>query len=499
MNRKMQEMFSIRQRQERWLSECLNRNAKSNYAKRYGFEQIKSVEAYQKQVPLVTYEDIAELIQCSAKGEEDVLFAGKPVAFEMTGGSTGGSKLIPYTKESFADIQQALVPWFEETIKRYGIDIYKAYWSISPALCRPQKTQGGIRIGVSDAEYLGQEQSEVLDMMAVVPSWVGKLEGIDAWQTATLYWLIRADTLELISVWSPTFIVRLLDTIETSKKVLLTLFAEGGEVSGHLLEADKGAFERLECYLKEKKSEILWPNLKLISCWKDASSKPFAKQLQERFPYTVIQPKGLISTEGVVTVPHKNGEPLLSLNSGFYEFLDSEGNAFLADEMILGEHYEVVMTTSGGLYRYRSGDLVVYEGKNEGTPIVRFIGRRGVVSDMVGEKLTDAFVQQALSSIEGFSMLVANAAEIPHYYVVRECADIALSVTSIEAKLQENPQYAYARNMGQLGKLEVIVQKDMMSLYIDYKTALGSRVGDIKFPSLQTDKAWLQMIKKEQR
>ena len=52
------------------------------------------------------------------------------------------------------------------------------------------------------------------------------------------------------------------------------------------------------------------------------------------------------------------------------------------------------MTTGSGLYRYRTGDLV--EVGTDGRAI-RFIGRTGNVSDLVGEKLSEAQVTRAFA------------------------------------------------------------------------------------------------------
>jgi hypothetical protein len=45
----------------------------------------------------------------------------------------------------------------------------------------------------------------------------------------------------------------------------------------------------------------------------------------------------------------------------------------------MGRTYAIILTTSGGLYRYRIGDLV--EGIVQ-CPILRFCGRENNVSDM---------------------------------------------------------------------------------------------------------------------
>ena len=70
-------------------------------------------------------------------------------------------------------------------------------------------------------------------------------------------------------------------------------------------------------------------------------------------------------------------------------------------ELIAGTQYEVVMTTSGGLYRYRTGDCVVCEGFADKLPVLRFSGRRGLTCDIVGEKLHESFVLSCLKDVRG--------------------------------------------------------------------------------------------------
>ncbi len=489
----------LRAQQEEWLFACLKRNEESLYGSKHSFKDIDTVASYQSQVPLIRYEDIASLIARIAEGEDNLLFSGSPVAFEVTGGSSSGGKLIPYTKESFTDFQRAVLPWLMQVSHYHGIGAKAAYWSISPALRVVEKTSGGIAIGVSDTAYFGEEAGDGFAATLAVPQWVGELHDLDDWQRATLYWLLCSAELELISVWSPTFLLRLLEVLNERQEAISGLLREGGIVDDHYLSSHKEAYERLQCYLQAGDTRLLWPNLRLISCWEDAMSKPFAKRLRALFPYVAFQPKGLISTEGVVTVPDIEGYPLLSAESGFYEFVDAEEKVHLADGLTEGESYEVVMTTNGGLYRYRSGDMVRYEGMRAGLAVLRFMGRNGITSDMVGEKLDEVFVQGALAEAEGFAMLVPQRGEMPRYLLVSEDITIKTRVRETEANLFKNPQYAYARKIGQLAPLEAVVMDNMMTRYIDYKSAMGSRIGDIKIPVLQTDEAWQCIVERELR
>lgn len=482
---------SLRSIQEKWLMDCLRRNGQCEYARLYRFDEINSIEAFRTSVPLVDYEILAPFIERIAAGEADVLFNALPVAFEMTGGSSGGGKLFPYTAETFKDFQRALLPWLGTAFHKYGISHGKGYWAISPALRTARFTNGGIKIGVEDEAYLGESARGAFADSAAVPSWVGELNNFDEWLIATLYWLLRADSLELISVWSPTFLLMLLDGLEKQSGYVARLLEEGGQIGNRHLDSDNEAFERFQIYLRTRDYFSLWPELKLISCWKDGTSRPYYERLVSRFSFVSFQPKGLVSTEAAVTIPDYEDRPVLTAESGFYEFLKSDGECVFAHELLKGEAYEVVLTTSGGLYRYRSGDQVSCEGYAGMLPILRFIGRCGIVSDMVGEKLTDAFVKSAFQPLTGFAMLIPIPDEVPYYLLV---TDEAADTEGIDIALGMNPQYAYARSLGQLGNLRGLVVHDATQRYIRYQIDAGKRAGDIKIPALQPDGRWLNML-----
>ena len=478
------------QKQNRWLFDCIKRNCDTEYGRLYGFKDIHTIKDYQKKVPLVEYEDIASYITRIAKGEDDILFKGKPIAFESTGGSSGGKKLIPYTSEGLRDFRQAISPWFTQISNHYKIDLKLSYWSISPALHNKKRTPRGLKIGVDDTIYLGDEIGNMISN-EIIPKWVAKLNDLHHWRLATLYWLICFDKLELISIWSPTFLLVLIKEMQKEQEILRDLLKHGGKIGKYTVEQNIEALRRFDEYIKYKDTLSLWPNLKLISCWSDAMSKPFAMQLKRVFSHVKLQPKGLISTESVVTMPDIDDSMLLCSQSGFYEFLDSNGDLHLADSLVVDKRYEVIVTTNSGLYRYRSNDMVHYKGRKNNLPILQFVGRKGIVSDMVGEKLNELFVQKVLEDIKGVSMIVAQPQSPTRYLLIGEDSSIESYVDSIEAKLAKNPQYAYARKMGQLEKLKAIVVKNVMKKYIEYKVATKCRVGDIKIPLLHIDNSWI--------
>lgn len=492
--KKIRLLGGIRTRQETWLLDCLKRNQSSAYLMKYGVDERTSLDDFRKRLPLVTYDDLTKYIERVECGEENILFAGMPIAFERTSGSSGGNKLIPYTPYSLADFQAGILPWLADVIDGCGIETGCAYWSISPATRPMEITPAGVHVGLPDGAYLGNDAIESFVELSAVPPWVGSIQSVDAWKMSTLYWLLCRNDLALISVWSPTFFLMLLDALETEHENLLSLLEQGGNIGGHELPPNAHALNRLITYSSTQNARVLWPALKLVSCWADASSKPYFNELKIRLPQAQFQGKGLLSTEGVSTVPDQSGHPVLAVDSGFFEFLDAQEASCFAWELQNGSQYEVVMTTSGGLYRYRTGDIVQCEGYMGDLPVLRFLGRQGLASDIVGEKLTEQFVAACLDDIRGFRMLVPHVQGKPKYVLItdkRMNVDRDSLTASLEMRLSQNVQYGYARRIGQLDAVEVLSVETPLKLFMERMTQSGTRLGDIKVPSLRPEANWL--------
>jgi hypothetical protein len=483
--------------QEQWLLACLHRNRDTVYGRRYNFGDISSTREYQARVPIVEYEDLAGLINVIGAGEADILFAGRPLMFERTSGSRTRDKLIPYSGSGLFDFQSAILPWLAQIIDGFGLIQGSAYWAISPVTRSKEYTPSGIPVGMYDGQYLGEAASTAFAELSAVPWWVADLEDVKDWKIATLYHLLCEPGLRLISVWSPTFLDVLLDGLDEYAPQLHSLLAAGGQLGGHVLEANVAALQRLQGWEKKQDPRdyrILWPRLRLVSCWGDATSAGWYRKLAARFPQSAFQRKGLLATEGVITVPNCSGDPALCMHSGFYEFLDGEGRTLIAGELRAGNSYEVILTTASGLYRYRIGDLVHCDHAAHGAepPILRFIGRTGVSSDLIGEKLTEAFVSQCLSDVEGFAILVPLVADHarPAYRLLldeRLAENHNLILERVEQRLCGNPYYAYARRIGQLGELEACYVHSPLELYMAWAKRSAARLGDIKVQSLRPE------------
>jgi hypothetical protein len=432
-----------------WLEALLARNAHTRYLSRHGSPRTR--ESFRARVPVVSHEDLLPYLESIQSGRQDVLFAGRPVAYERTAGSLGGAKLIPYSPEGLEDFRRALLPWLTESARRFGVT-GRAYLSISPAT-RKAETIGDTPIGLSDGAYLGAPAAAILAELTAVPFEVAELTDVACWRSETVKHLAAAADLEVISCWSPTFFLRLLDELPDPTS--------------------------------------LWPRLKLVSCWAAAGSQPFAAELAARLPHAHLQPKGLMSTECVVTVPDGDGGPILT-SHGFFEF-ERDGRLMLQDELERGETYLVVATTASGLYRYRTGDLVRCDGyAASGRPFLEFVGRGELTSDLVGEKLTEPFVDQCLRSVRGFRMLVPTPQGDGYVLLIDTAA--GADVQHVEERLCANPQYAFARRIGQLKSLRLVEVARLFDRYVEIQLERGARLGDIKLLALRGERSWLQTL-----
>ncbi len=79
------------------LLSIVRKNEGTEYGKRYGFSSIRNISDYQKQVPVIKYEDIRDDVERVVAGEKNILTAENPVMFARTSGTMGKAKYIPVT------------------------------------------------------------------------------------------------------------------------------------------------------------------------------------------------------------------------------------------------------------------------------------------------------------------------------------------------------------------------------------------------------------------
>jgi len=531
---------SVAQTQADVLQAMVAANRDTWFGRRFDFSGIASAADFQKRVPLSTSDDYQSAVERIANGEPGVLTRERPRLLQPTSGSSGAEKLIPYTATLQRQFQRGVATWIADLFQnRPAVRMGRAYWSISPQLGARRISNGGVPIGFDDdAAYLGTLERFALARLLVAPSAIARVTDITAFRYCTLLKLLQAEDLSLISVWSPTFLSSLLSSLECCLEQIIDDIDRGSLRGAAALPAEltlaltaggrpmPNRAQRLREIFKQsaplhRKFAEVWPRLALVSCWADATAALPLNELRSYFPTVEIQPKGLLATEGFVSLPLcDQPAPALALRSHFFEFIPSSPApltakeplpAVLAHELDRGATYQVVLTTAGGLYRYPLHDEVEVVGFLNECPLLRFLGRANRTSDLVGEKLNEphvrAVLEQAFRSqqIAPVFALVAPVTGSPTYYRLyvqlpqhTRKIDSGQLRSQVECGLSENPHYRYALGLGQLGPLAVceldpfaecawrVVERRMIEL--------GQRVGDIKPIAMGVGTHWPALL-----
>jgi hypothetical protein len=499
------------------LSKLLMRNRECEIGKRYGFQSIHSAEEFQHRVPVCTYDELSPFIERMKLGETGVLTSEKVTLFELSSGSSSSAKFIPYTESLSDEFSSAVNPWLSDLYTSIPqLRSGSIYWSVTPSARRIERTHGGIRIGFADdTEYFGSFGRMVLSRIFAVPPVVARIADVDASLYATLRFLVQARDLSLISVWSPTFLLILLERLDRWRNQLARDLRERTltnllplpldlrrQFSSKLL-LDRNVSALLDSAEPLKLAAQLWPQLALISCWTAGPSRPFVARLQSMFPRVRIQPKGLLATEGVVSIPIEGlGAPVAAVRSHFLEFVDDSGTARMMHQLDEAVEYSVLLTTGGGLWRYRLGDRVRCTGFEEATPLLEFIGRDDTVSDICGEKLNEVFVANALErccageASPAFRMLAptTTTGDKPRYVLFVDTSGENSLAQRLDSALFANPHYAYARRLGQLAPIELRTVSNAAELYTRHLAELGVRAGAVKPKALDGSTDWYEVF-----
>jgi hypothetical protein len=470
------------------LKQILSANAETDFGRTHGFADIHTIDDFRARVPIRPYEALRPWLDRIAAAETGVLTSEAVIAFEETGGSTAGGKLIPYTTSSLKAFRAAVLPWLADLGRRRpGAFAGKAYASVSPATRAPRMING-IPVGMAtEGAYLGADLVPAFLEVMAVPVSVAHISDVDQWRLATLIAVVRCSDLTLVSVWSPTFLIALLDALPQFAEPLLRALHDeprrARDVSTALARAPVD-------------TALLWPQLDTVSAWADGASRPYARRLQDMLPHATLQPKGLLATEGAVTTPCSPTWPVPALTSAVLEFIDDTERSLLCDELRAGESYRVVLTNAGGFYRYDLGDRLLCHGYEGTLPLLEFIGR-GIASDLVGEKLSEPFVSDALTLVSGTACLAPRAAAQPHYVLLVDTRDrdaAHCAAATIEQRLRCNPQYDYARKIGQLAPVTYEIVDHLLERYLRLGIRRGRRLADIKPPALITDAATVEAL-----
>jgi len=148
----------------------------------------------------------------------------------------------------------------------------------------------------------------------------------------------------------------------------------------------------------------VWPGLSMLAVWTGGSVGVFLPQLPELYGKIAIRDHGLSASEGRMTIPLTNSTSagLLDFYHHYFEFIPIEEYGtptpvvLEAHELERDRDYYILLTTSGGLYRYDIHDVVRCVGFRGEAPLLEFLNKAKNFSNLTGEKLSEYQVVRAV-------------------------------------------------------------------------------------------------------
>ena len=256
----------IRETQVKILLEILKTNKNTEYLKIFetGSQILNAenekelIEKFQNKIPIVNYEDIKEFVEKEKSGENNVLLSDKIKLFELTSGSTSDVKYIPYTEKFLKSYMNGVFAWIYNLYQNNKrLFLGSSYWSVSPILKREAVTSGGIRVGIEDdTSYFDKVSAFFLNKLFTVPKEIKNIQNMEDFLLITAVFLLLSENLAMISVWSPSFLMILLDFIEKNHKVICQIVKS--EDLGTEFFADKNLGNKKYFQIIQKKYRKLW-------------------------------------------------------------------------------------------------------------------------------------------------------------------------------------------------------------------------------------------------
>ncbi len=497
--------------QQRVLRAFLGKNSSTAFGREHGLHEVRTPAEFARRVPIRNYDELRPWIDRIRRGEPQVLTADPVTRLVPTSGSTAARKLIPYTAAMHRQLNRAIGPWIFDLYRSYPRALLGlSYWSISPVSedAIQSAEESAVPIGFEDdSAYLGPFRKSLINASMAVPSELRHVTAIDDWRYLSALLLLRRRDLSLVSVWHPFFFSLLLKVIRDNWAQLLSDIASGKcaaidrlpPLVAASIKSRPNARRREELHgISQPTFDRLWPNLKVLSCWADGHAAGAADELAQALASAVVQPKGLIATEGIISVPFEGHHPLAIL-SHYLEFEADSGCIVLSSELQENQQYNVILTTGGGLCRYRLDDRIAVDGMLGRTPSIRFVGKSAQVSDRMGEKLSDGFVASVFSKLfcdlqtkPSFAMLAPDVDADGCRYTLYLSGEAPNEVCStLDRLLSANPHYAYCRRLTQLRPPRLFrVSDDVNAAYYERLQRTGKRLGEIKPVGLSALDGW---------
>jgi hypothetical protein len=458
--------------QQRVFRQLIDGATHTLFGKEHRFGSVRTYEDFKRYVPVRDYEQLSPYIQRVVKGEENVLWKGKPVYFAKTSGTTSGIKYIPITRDSIPNhinsARDALLSYVHETGNGAFLDQKLIFLSGSPEMEQKNGIHIGRLSGIVNHHVPGYLRTNQMPSYATncIEDWETKLEKII---DETL-----PQPMSLIS-GIPPWVQMYFDRIR----------------------------ERTGKPIKD-----VFPDFSLL-VYGGVNFEPYRAKLYETIGRKVDSIETYPASEGFIAYQDSQREEglLLLLNSGiFFEFIPAEEyfsenpRRLSIGEVELGVNYALVINSNAGLWGYSIGDTVKFVSRNPYRLVVS--GRVKHFISAFGEHLIGEEVEKAMKAamarhpeVELVEFTVAPQvnppAGLPHHEWLVEFAsppkDMQAFAKDLDGQLQSlNVYYDDLISGNILERLRITaLPKDA---FRNYMKSLGKLGGQNKVPRLANDR-----------
>ncbi|CAL4978641.1 unnamed protein product [Urochloa decumbens] len=531
--------------QRETLRRILAANAGVEYLRSRGLAGRTDAASFRACVPLATHADVEPYIARIADGDTSAVLTAEPItSISLSSGTTQGKrKYLPFNQELVKSTMQIYRTSYAFRNRAFPVEDGKALQFIYGS--RQFTTKGGLTATTATTNVYRSE--EFMPTMRAIQSQVcspGEVifapDFAQSLYCHLLCGLLYADEVRIVSA---TFAHSVVLAFQTFERVWEELCADirAGELSSTRVTAPPvrdavsallaGPNPALADEVARRCKELsnwygvipaLFPNARYVHGIMTGSMEHYVKKLRHYaggLPLVAAEygaSEGWVGANVEPETPPENATFTVLPNIGYFEFIplksgEGGGGAAAPDtcfaeaepvgltEVTVGEHYEVVMTTFAGLYRYRLGDVVKVAGFYNATPKLKFVCRRNLMLTINIDKNSEHDLQLAVDSAA--KILAAEKLEVvdysshadvsrdPGHYVIFWELNADANAEVLQACCDEldrsfaDPGYVGSRKAGAIAPLELrVLQRGTFQKVLRHYLSQGAPVSQFKSP-----------------
>lgn len=509
--------------QDEVLRKIIAKNKNTEFGKEHSFEKIKTYDDFKELVPVHDFEDLRPYFEKQMKTGDLVINYEKPVIYNLTSGTTGNPKFIPYLRETINGLRksQRIFSYVQFNTRSDGFK-GKLVGIVSPAI--EGKLENDIPFG-SASGWIYKTMPRQIRKKYLLPPEVFEIKDHEIKYYVLLRLTIEDKNVTYLGSANPTTFLKLHRMLLSEKEHLINDIENGTIYCSEKIDPE--IYDSLKTQLKKnpkrakelrklfsQKTEIkftdIWPYIKILTTWTGGSCGIALSGVLKYFPKDVsVIELGYLSSEfrGTITIDGNSSEGLPTIDQNFFEFVEKndwenkEYNYKIIDELEIGKEYYVLVTNNSGLYRYNMNDILKVSGKINKTPTLVFVQKGKGVTNITGEKLYEGQIISVMKNVESefncnFNFYLMCADEINYkyklYLELSEYIKIDRDVLSnfIDRELSIiNLEYSAKRESQRLDQLVVLILKPgTYEKFKDHYVNKGQREGQFKVMVLQYTK-----------